>query len=105
MYLATHFENFYQAAPLATVIAYIEDLACIWGANSIVLEMPWEEFTGFADAAMLRQINTTAAILRGVQGTGLMLGFVGVANQGFTTRPGAPAWVLVRVRPESPDLF
>jgi hypothetical protein len=87
MYLATHFQNFYQAAPLTKVAEYIEDLSFLWGANTVILEIPWEEYTGFDDPGMVHQINMTSAIFRASRAAGLMIGLVGVANQGFKTRP------------------
>jgi hypothetical protein len=75
MYLATHDENFYQAAPIEKVQEYIEDLA-LWGANTMALVMPWEEFESFTDPLMVRQINMTATLFRVAQETGLEVGSV-----------------------------
>jgi hypothetical protein len=86
MYLATHFENFFQAAPLEKVAEYIEDLSFLWGANTVVLEMPWEEYSGFDDPGMLREINITTALFAMAKTAGLQIGLVSCSNQGFTTR-------------------
>ena len=86
MYLATHLENFYQAAPLAKVQEYVEDLA-LWGANTMALVMPWEEFSSFDDPAMVRQINMTTTLFKAAKQTGLGVGLVAAANQGFSSRP------------------
>ena len=66
---------------------YITELAALWGANTIVLEMPWEQFSGFDDPDMIREINLTTSLFLATRPTGIKLGLVGVANQGFTTRP------------------
>ena len=86
MYLATHLENFYQAAPIEQVQEYIEDLA-LWGANTVALVMPWEEFASFEDPTMVRQIKMMSSLYRAAQETGLGVGLVAASNQGFTTRP------------------
>ena len=86
MYLATHLQNFYQAAPIEKVKEYIEDLA-LWGANTVALVMPWEEFSSFEDPMMVQQINMTATLFRVAQETGMGVGLVAAANQGFKSRP------------------
>ena len=87
MYLATHDGNFYQAAPPEHVREYIEDLSCLWGANTVALVMPWEEFAGFGDRAMVRQISMMSSLYKYAQETGLGVGLVAAPNQGFKTRP------------------
>jgi hypothetical protein len=37
--MATHYENFYQASPLARLSEYAEDIA-LWGVNTVITEMP-----------------------------------------------------------------
>ena len=86
IYLATHLENFYHAAPIERVREYIEDLA-LWGANTVTLIMPFEEFASFSDPAMVKQISMTSALFKAAQETGLGVGLVTAPNQGFTTRP------------------
>ena len=61
---------------------YIEELACLWGANTVMLEMPWEQFSGFDDPTMVREINLTASLFLATKKAGLNVGLVGVANQG-----------------------
>jgi hypothetical protein len=39
LYMATHYENFYQASPLARLSEYAEDIA-LWGVNTVITEMP-----------------------------------------------------------------
>jgi hypothetical protein len=60
---ATHDGNFYQAAPLAQVREYIEDLA-LWGANTVALIMPWEEYQSFEDPLMVEQIAMLVALFK-----------------------------------------
>ena len=86
MYLATHLQNFYQAAPIDEVQTYIEDLA-LWGANTVTLVLPWEEFDSFSDPKMVQQLQMMVKLFTVAQGTGLSVGLVAAANQGFRTRP------------------
>jgi hypothetical protein len=39
LYLAIHFNNFYQSAPLSEVKVYIEDIA-LWGVNTVIGLLP-----------------------------------------------------------------
>ena len=48
MYLATHFHNYYQVAPVAEVTRYIEDLS-LWGVNNYLVWFGMEEFNGMND--------------------------------------------------------
>ena len=59
MYLATHLQNFYQAAPIEEVQTYIQDLA-LWGANTVTLVLPWEEFDSFSDPKLKQQLKMMA---------------------------------------------
>ena len=48
IYLATHFQNYYQVAPIEEVKQYVEDLS-LWGPNSFLVWFGMEEFNGIND--------------------------------------------------------
>lgn len=86
MYLATHLQNFYQAAPIEEVQTYIQDLA-LWGANTVTLVLPWEEFDSFSDPKLKQQLKMMVKLFKVAQETGLNVGLVAASNQGFNSRP------------------
>ena len=53
IYLATHFRNFYEAAPDEEMERYIEDLS-LWGFNLLALTYPHWQYTGSDDPACAR---------------------------------------------------
>lgn len=90
VYFATHFNNWYECAPLSEVERYVEDLA-LSGANNLWtwFDMNWHP-EGFWDdpqsrgsqmVARLRHINAVARHL------GLRVGLTGIANEGFSHQP------------------
>ena len=48
IYLATHFHNYYQDAPVEDVARYVEDLS-LWGVNSVLVWFGLEAFNGIND--------------------------------------------------------
>jgi len=46
LYAATHFMNFYEAAPAEEARRYVEDLA-LWGVNTVIAHVPTWDFQGF----------------------------------------------------------
>ena len=86
IYFATHFNNFYEAAPAEEVERYVEDLG-LWGFNSLILHFPHWQFQGFDDPAAQRSIRHLKSILRAAKGLGLRVGLVEAANDGFKSTP------------------
>jgi hypothetical protein len=82
-----HFMNFYEAAPIPELQAYIEDVA-LWGANEVSTGFPTWDFKGFDDPEARRSLEHLRALLRAAKATGLQVGLGICPNQGFT---GAPA--------------
>ncbi len=90
VYLATHFNNWYECAPLEDVERYVEDLA-LWGINTLWtwFDMNWHRAGFWDDAdsrgsrmvARLRHLNTVARRL------GMRVGLTGIANEGFSHQP------------------
>ena len=62
LYAATHFMNFYEAAPVQEVQSYIEDLG-LWGANVVIVHFPTWTFKGFDDPAARRNLGAVAPYL------------------------------------------
>jgi hypothetical protein len=86
IYAATHYANFYEAAPIDEVQRYIEDLA-LWGANALIVCFPTWQFTGFDDPLARTSLNRLRSLLKAAKAIGLKLGLTQCANQGFSTAP------------------
>ena len=92
VYFATHFNNFYECAPMEDVLTYVEDLG-FWGFNGIWtwFDMGWypENFaqdpTGKGSLLLgrIRSINEKARAL------GLSVGLIAIANDCFKLQPPA----------------
>ena len=90
-YLATHFMNFFQAAPPAKVAAYVEDLG-LWGLNTLLVTIPLQQFTGIEDPSLTTLIALLQSIFASAKGVGIEVGLLHVPNQGFSTRPANIAY-------------
>ncbi len=86
IYAATHFNNFYEAAPVEEVRHYIEDLG-LWGANTLIITFPTWDSKGFHDLRARRNIRQTQALLKAAKSIGLNVGLVQCPNQGFASAP------------------
>ena len=88
-YFAVHYDNFYAAAPVSDVAAYVEDIA-LWGVNTLIVLLPGPsafargERTTAPDAPQLPQLrNRTRVLLQLAARIGLSPGVIVVPNQGF----------------------
>jgi hypothetical protein len=86
MYFASHFGNFYEAAPIAEVQQYVDELA-LWGVNFLVVHFPLFQFTGFDDPAARQSIARLKQILLVAKSNGMKVGLLQVANGGFNSTP------------------
>jgi len=86
IYAATHFNNFYQAAPVEEVCRYLEDLA-LWGANAVLVCIPTFDFTGLDDPALQKHLDRLRDLFRAAKGIGLKTALGQCPNQGFKTAP------------------
>ena len=82
----THFMNFYEAAPIEEVQAYIEDVA-LWGANAVIVGLPTWDFKGFDDPGARRSLDHSRRILQAAKASGLQVGLGQCPNQGFADAP------------------
>jgi hypothetical protein len=86
MYLATHFYNYYQTAPVADVQRYIEDLA-LWGVNTILLWYDMHHFKGFDDPAAGQFRDRLKKIMETARKLDVGIGFTMTGNEGYANSP------------------
>lgn len=86
MYLATHFQNYYQVAPIEEVKQYVEDLS-LWGVNGLVVWYGMEEFNGINDPKAQAMLERLRALLKTARDLGLSTGIGGVGNDGYRNTP------------------
>ena len=86
IYLATHFHNYYQAAPIEEVTRYVEDLS-LWGVNSFLVWFGMEEFNGISDPKAQAMLERLRALLRIVKDLGLDASLGCICNDGYKNSP------------------
>lgn len=86
VYLATHFQNYYESAPIEEIKHYIEDLG-LWGYNTILVHYPTWQFDSLQSPKAQKWIVRFRNILEHVKDCGLQVGLLQVPNQGYTTAP------------------
>ena len=86
IYFATHFNNFYEAAPIAEVREYVDELA-LWGLNHLQVTFPRWHFTGFDDPAAKQALERLKAIMRGAKLAGIKVTLLVAANDDFKSTP------------------
>lgn len=82
MYFATHFGNFYEAAPIEEVQKYVEELA-LWGINHLVIHFATWQYTSFYDAEAQKALTRSRQIMGIAKACGMKVGLLQVPNQGF----------------------
>ena len=85
-YLATHFNNFYEAAPIEEVGRYVEELA-LWGVNSLVVHFPHWQFNGFDDPDARKMLDRLKRIVEVGHAAGMRVGLIEAANDAFKSLP------------------
>ena len=86
IYLATHFNNYYEAASPEELERYIEDLS-LWGINLLALAYPHWQYTGYDDPAARRMTEHLRWIIRVAKSVGMRVSIVEALNGGFTSTP------------------
>lgn len=86
IYFATHFHNFYHAAPINEVTRYIEDLA-LWGYNGLCVWFDMHHFQGIDDPAAQAMLARLRALLQAAKALDLRVGIVDVGNEGYANSP------------------
>jgi hypothetical protein len=85
-YFATHFGNYYDAAPIEDVKRYVEDLS-LWGVNNLMVWFATENFNGIADPNAQAKLDRLSGIMKAAQNLGVKVSVVGVANEGYADSP------------------
>lgn len=86
IYFATHFNNFYEAAPMAEVQEYVDELA-LWGLNHLQVTFPRWHFAGFDDPAAKHALARLKEIMRGAKLAGINVTLLIAANDDFKSTP------------------
>ncbi len=86
IYLATHFNNFYEAAPIEEVVQYIQDLG-LWGYNTIFIHYPTWQFDNLQSEPSRIWFNRFKEILASAKKYGLQIGLIQPVNQGYKSTP------------------
>ncbi len=86
IYFATHFHNFYHAAPIAKVNRYIDELA-LWGCNTLMVWFDMHHYLGITDPAAQAMIRRLHVILQTGQAVGMRICLGGPVNEAFATSP------------------
>lgn len=86
IYLATHFRNFYHAAPVEEVVRYIEELA-LWGYNHLQVWFDMHHYAGCYDPEACEMRRRLAAFLTAGKAVGMKTGLTMLANEGYASTP------------------
>ena len=86
MYFATHFMNFYHAAPLPKVYEVIEDLA-LRGCNNLLVWFDMHHFSSMEDPAAVALVERLHAILRYANRIGMGGSLTMLGNEAFADSP------------------
>ena len=79
-YFATHYQNFYHAAPMEEIERYVQDLA-LWGVNTLVVWFDMRSYSGINDPDAQAMIQRLRAILQAGRDVGMSLGMPVLANE------------------------
>ncbi len=86
VYLASHFGNFYEAAPISELETYVEDLA-LWGVNAIGFAFPNWQYDSYDDPAAQANLTRLRAMMAVARASGIRVGAMVAPNQVFRTAP------------------
>lgn len=90
VYFATHFNNYYERAPVEELEAYVEDMA-LWGFNAIWtwFDMNWypEGFWEDPEDPGTQMLNRIRMVNAKARSLGLTAGLTAIANEGFQEQP------------------
>jgi len=92
IYFATHFNNWYQVAPLDRIVEYMEELAMLWYTNTIVVTVPVFQYNSSQDPNLTTMISRVAAILNAAHVLHLDRALVFPPNQGYKNRSSSIAF-------------
>lgn len=104
MYFATHFDNFYHAAPIEEVFEVIEDLA-LRGCNNLLVWFDMHHFDSVSDPAAKDLIARLRKILNYANTIGVGGSLTMLSNEGFRSSPPElrAEWEIQNGYHHSPD--
>ena len=88
VYFATHFNNYYQDAPIEKIRDYIEELL-LWGCNAVAVWFDCHAFSGFSDPEAVRMIGRLRTILKTAKDCRMKVTLGMLANEHFYGAPRA----------------
>lgn len=86
IYLATHFHNYYNDAPIEEVTHYIEELS-LWGFNGLSVWFDMHHYTGLDDPNAQAMISRLKQFLLAGRAVGMSSCLTMLANEGYSTTP------------------
>lgn len=86
IYLATHFNNDYEAASPEELERYVEDLS-LWGFNLLILAYPHWQYAGYNDAAARKMTEHLRRLMEVAKRVGMRVSVGDALNGGFTSTP------------------
>jgi len=86
IYLATHFHNFYNDAPIEEVAEYIEELA-LWGYNALQVWFDMHHYNGINDPDATAMIIRLKKLLEAGHEMGMKSGLTMLANESYKNTP------------------
>ena len=86
IYLATHFNNYYEAAAPEELDHYVEDLS-LWGFNLLALAYPHWQYSGHDDPAARKMAERLRRTMRVAKQVGMRVTIGDALNGGFTSTP------------------
>jgi hypothetical protein len=86
MYLATHMDNYYHAAPIEEMTRYMEDLS-LWGVNSFLVWFDLEPYNGINDPTAQKHIDRLRTLLKMAKELGFNVSLGCIANGGYKNGP------------------
>ncbi|MCY2990213.1 MAG: hypothetical protein NTY19_20410 [Planctomycetota bacterium] len=86
IYFATHFYNYYHAAPTEEIERYVEDLG-LWGYNALVVWYDMHHFDGADDPQAVAFREHLHKILAAARRIGLDVGLGVIANEAYGNSP------------------
>jgi len=88
IYFATHFGNYYEAAPVEEIERYVEDLA-LWGCNTLSVWFDMHQYAGITDPKAQQMITRLRRILDAANRVGIRAALTTLANEGYANSPEA----------------
>ena len=86
IYLANHFNNYYEAASPEELERYVEDLS-LWGFNLLALGFPHWQYENYDDPAARKMIEHMLRIMRTAKQVGMRVSVGAALNSGFRSTP------------------